>query len=198
MSGSVSAQLRAPSFSPLRLEERNFVLQIAAVALGTAFLAASSYITVPMYPVPVTMQTFAVTLIGALYGWRLGAVTVAAWLFEALIGLPVLTAGKVGIAPFVGPTAGYLFSFPLIAALTGWLAERGWNGHRPWLAFAAALAANGLCLIMGAAWLSTLVGVEKAILAGVAPFLIGAVLKSGLSATTLAGLNRVQGRNGRA
>ncbi|MFC0218118.1 biotin transport system substrate-specific component [Pseudochelatococcus lubricantis] len=197
MSGTVSAQLSKPSFSPLRLQERTLVLQIAAVVLGTAFLAASSYITVPMYPVPVTMQTFAVTLIGALYGWRLGAVTVAAWLFEAAVGFPVLAEGKVGLAAFVGPTAGYLAAFPVAAALTGWLAERGWNGRRPWLAFAAALAANALCLAIGATWLATLIGAEKAIAAGVLPFIVGGVLKAGLSATTLAGLNRVQAGNRR-
>ncbi|TIX19668.1 biotin transporter BioY, partial [Mesorhizobium sp.] len=68
-----------PSFSPLRLQHRSHAWQVGAVVLGTLFLALSSYIEVPMVPVPVTMQTFAVTLIGALYGWRLGAVTIAAW-----------------------------------------------------------------------------------------------------------------------
>ena len=67
-----------PSFSPLRLQTRSLGWQVGAVVLGTLFLALSSYIEVPMVPVPVTMQTFAVTLIGALYGWRLGAMTIAA------------------------------------------------------------------------------------------------------------------------
>ena len=61
-----------PAFSPLHLNDRSLGWQVGAVLLGTAFLALSSYIEVPMVPVPVTMQTFAVTLIGALYGWRLG------------------------------------------------------------------------------------------------------------------------------
>lgn len=197
MSGTLSAGVARPSFSPLRLEERNLALQIAAVIAGTALLALSSYITVPMVPVPVTMQTFAVTLIGALYGWRLGAVTVVAWLVEGAVGLPVFQNGTSGFIVFAGPTAGYLVSFPLVAALTGWLAERGWNGRRPWLAFAGALAGNLLCLAIGASWLATIVGVERAIAAGVLPFLIGAVLKSGLSATVLAGIGRVQDRHAR-
>lgn len=194
MSGALSAGISAPSFSPLRLQERTLALRIAAVIAGTALLALSSYITVPMLPVPITMQTFAVTLIGALYGWRLGAVTVLAWMAEGAMGLPVFANGTSGFIVFAGPTAGYLLTFPVMAALTGWLAERGWNGQRPWLAFAAALAANLLCLTVGGAWLATTVGVERAILAGVVPFLVGAALKSGLSATVLAGIVRVQAR----
>ena len=71
-----------PSFSPLRLQSRSLAWQIGAVILGSLFLALSSYIEVPMVPVPVTMQTFAVTLVGALYGWRFGALTIAAWRSE--------------------------------------------------------------------------------------------------------------------
>ena len=175
MSHALSAGAAGSSFSPLRLQERTLALQIFAVVAGTALLALSSYITVPMIPVPVTMQTFAVTLIGALYGWRLGALTVAAWLAEGTVGLPVFSNGTSGFMVFAGPTAGYLVSFPLIAALTGWLAERGWNGQRPWLAFAAALSANLLCLVVGASWLASIVGVERAIMAGALPFLLRAV-----------------------
>jgi biotin transport system substrate-specific component len=159
--------------------------QIGAVVLGTVFLALASYIEVPMVPVPVTMQTFAVTLIGAVYGWRLGAATIVAWLVEGAIGLPVLAGGAAGVHHFVGPTAGYLFAFPVVGALTGWLAERGWNGNRPWLAFVSMLLGNALCLVLGAAWLSIAIGIEQAIVHGVTPFLIGGALKSALAATTL-------------
>lgn len=77
------------------------------------------------------MQTFAILMVAALYGWRLGTITVLAWLGEAAVGMPVLAGGAGGIAVFVGPTAGYILSWPLITALVGWLFERGWNGHRP-------------------------------------------------------------------
>lgn len=174
-----------PAFSPLNLETRSVGVKIVAVVAGTAFLALSSHIAVPMVPVPITMQTFAVTLIGALYGWRLGALTVALWLMQGALGLPVLAPGAAGLAKFVGPTAGYLFAFPLAAALTGILAERGWNGQRVTLAFVSMLMGNVLCLVVGAAWLSTLVGVEKAIVAGVIPFIVGAVLKAALGAAVL-------------
>jgi len=68
-----------PAFSPLDLQNAPLALRSLAVVLGTGILAAASYVSVPMIPVPITMQTLAVTLIGALYGWRLGAATVVAW-----------------------------------------------------------------------------------------------------------------------
>ena len=177
-------------FSPLRLESRSLAWQAGAVIVGSLLLALSSQIKVPMYPVPMTMQTFAVTLIGALYGWRLGAITITAWLFEAALGLPVLANGNGSLLSFVGPTAGYLFAFPVVGALVGWLVARGWNGARPGLAFVAMLVGNALCLVLGALWLSTLIGVEKAIIAGVLPFLIGGVLKSALGAAILVAFER--------
>ncbi|WP_027142315.1 biotin transporter BioY [Mesorhizobium sp. WSM3626] len=179
-----------PSFSPLRLQQRSLGWQAGAVVLGTLFLALSSYIEVPMVPVPVTMQTFAVTLIGALYGWRLGAVTIAAWLVEGAVGFPVLAGGAAGIQHFVGPTGGYLFAFPITGALVGWLAERGWNGNRVLLAFAAMLLGNVACLALGTAWLAVMIGAEKAITFGFVPFIVGGLLKSALGAATLMALPR--------
>ena len=181
---AAAAQTARPLFSPLDLQRRPLIWQLAAVVLGTMLLALSSHIQVPMVPVPITMQTFAVALIGALYGWRLGGLTIVAWLVEGAIGLPVLS-GASGLHRFVGPTAGYLFAFPLVGALTGWLAERGWNGDRVGLAFLGMLIGNMLCLVLGAAWLAAMIGPAKAISLGVTPFLIGAVLKSALGAATL-------------
>jgi biotin transport system substrate-specific component len=128
------------------------------------------------------MQTLAVTLVGALYGWRLGALTIVAWLLEGAAGLPVLAGGASGAQHFLGATGGYLLVFPLAGALTGWLAERGWTGDRVMLSFVAMLAGNALCLVGGAAWLAVLVGPQKALLLGVAPFIVGGVLKSALAA----------------
>ena len=180
-------------FSPLGLQARPAHIKAAAVLLGTLVLAIASQISVPMLPVPMTMQTLAVILIGALYGWRLGALTILAWLGEAALGLPVLANGTGGLAPFMGPTAGYLVSFPFVAALVGWLAERDWNGSRPAFAFASMLAGHALCLALGAAWLATLIGAEKAMLAGVVPFLLGSLVKSGLGAAILTAVSRRKG-----
>lgn len=166
--------------------DQAIIVQFAAALAGGAILTLSSYIQLPLFPVPVTMQTLAVTLIGAVFGWRLGAATVLMWLSAAAMGLPVLAGDHLsGPAAFVGPTAGYLFAFPLAAVLCGYLGEKGWNRHIV-LAFASMLAGNALCLILGWAWLAPALGAAPAFAAGVLPFLIGGAVKSGLGAVTLA------------
>ncbi|AVO41981.1 biotin transporter BioY [Simplicispira suum] len=162
------------------------VRQVALVLGGTAVLAASSYVSIPMQPVPVSLQTFAVLMVGALYGWRLGGLTVLAWLLEAALGMPVLAGGKGGLAPFFGPTAGYLLAFPLAAMLMGWLAVRGWDGAHPLRAFWAMLLCTTLILLVGGAWLGAMIGAAKGWQLGVLPFLVGDVVKSALGAATLA------------
>lgn len=174
----------------LQLPARAPAAQIVAVLLGTLLLALSSQVSVPMFPVPMTMQTLAVTLIGAAYGARLGVVTVLAWLAEAAFGLPVLAGGAGGVQHFAGPTGGYLLAFPLAAALCGWLAERGWDGAYPLRAFVSMLLGNALCLALGAAWLAASIGASQAIAAGVLPFVLGALLKSVLGAALLHLLDR--------
>ena len=108
-----------------------------------------------------------------------------AWLIEGALGAPVFAGGQAGVLLFVGPTAGYLVSFPLAAALVGYLVERGANGRRSLLAFAAFLAGNLLSLVMGSAWLATLIGVERGLALGFTPFILGALLKSALGAATI-------------
>ncbi|WP_404934673.1 biotin transporter BioY [Nitratireductor sp. L15S-10] len=178
------------SAGALQLDQKSLAFKFGAVVLGTAFLALASRVEVPMVPVPVTMQTFAIAMIGALYGARLGTLTVLTWLGEAMIGLPVLAGGAGGLAHFAGPTGGYLASFPIMALLVGLLAERGWNARRPLLALTSMLSANALCLAMGGIWLASMIGMEKAFLLGVAPFVVGGILKSALGAATLVALSR--------
>lgn len=181
----MSIQIPGAKRSFLHPSSRSFVQQALFVVVGTLVLAVASKIAVPMVPVPITMQTFAVTMIGALYGWRLGSLTVLAWLGEAMMGLPVLAGTSTGLAPFVGPTAGYLIAFPLMAAMVGLLTAKGADGRRPVSAFLLHLAANVLCLALGWAWLAGVVGAQAAWIAGVAPFVIGAILKSALAAAAL-------------
>lgn len=182
----MSVQMPTTSSGLPGLSSRSYVQQAMFLVAGTMVLVLSSKIEVPMVPVPITMQTFAVTMIGALYGWRLGTLTVLAWLGEAMLGLPVLAGTASGFAPFVGPTAGYLVSFPIMAALVGFMTQRGIGGHRPVAGFLLQLSANALGLALGWAWLAGLLGAEKAWIAGVAPFMLGAVLKSALAAAALA------------
>lgn len=195
MSPTIASAL-APAFSPLRLSERSVAVKICAVIFGTALMTASSYVSVPMLPVPMTMQTLAATLIGALYGWRLGALTIAVWLLQGALGMPVFSNGAGGVAHLVGRTGGYLFAFPIAAAVTGFLAERGWNGNRVVLAFLAMLTGNALCLAIGGAWLAILIGAEKAFWFGVAPFVLGAIVKSALGAAVLKAMQATVRRAG--
>lgn len=162
------------------------LLRPVSIALaGIAVLTASSYIAVPLWPVPVTMQTLAVLAMGALLGPRMGAGMVLAWLGAALAGAPLLAGGAGGPAAFVGPTAGYLFAFPVAAFLAGYLPRAmSFSGHAA--RFTGYLALHALILAAGWAWLATLIGAEAALAAGVVPFLIGAVLKGGLAAAIFA------------
>ncbi|MGF1551509.1 MAG: biotin transporter BioY [Paracoccaceae bacterium] len=181
----------------LRLGPDTLPYRAALVLLGTLVIAAGAWVEVPMVPVPMTMQTFAVAMVGALYGWRLGGLTVLAYLAEGAAGLPVFSGGAGGFWHLAGPTAGYLFAFPVGAALAGLAVERG-ALRRLWSAFAAMLAAHAIIVVLGVAWLATAVGMgwQAAFAAGAAPFLIGMVVKSALATTALLGLDRAAARRG--
>ena len=171
---------------PTLKRPNNAMFRAVILVLGGAVvLAIASYIAIPMVPVPITLQTLAVTTIGALYGPRLGAFTVIVWLAMGMLGLPVFAGGGGGISHFLGPTAGYLLAFPVAAAVTGGLVARGWTGQKPAFAFAAMLIGNLVCLSLGAAWLATQIGLQAAINAGFAPFLPGAAIKSAMGMALL-------------
>ncbi len=173
-----------PAFVPLRLGGRSLPFRAGMILLGSLFLAACSWIEVPMVPVPMTMQTFGLVLLGGLCGWRLALGSSLAYLVEGALGLPVLAGGAAGVHHFVGPTGGYLVAFPLAAALVGWLAERGWTLGLV-RSFAAMLAGHALVLGLGTAYLATKIGPEKAVALGLVPFLLGSVLKSALAVATV-------------
>ncbi len=154
------------------------------VALGTLVLAASSWISIPLSPIPITMQTYAVIVLGALFGARIGVITVLAWLAEAATGLPVLAHGAAGIHALLGPSAGYIVSFPLIAAFVGWLSDRKMDRGIT-TCFLSMLAANAMNLGLGVLWLSILLGTHRAFLVGFAPFWVGALIKAALATCTL-------------
>ncbi len=157
------------------------ILLFVLIALaGSWLLAISGQFKVPFYPVPTTMQTFVVLLIGATLGARLGLATVLAFLAQGAIGLPVFTGGA-GLAYMAGPTGGYLAGFAVAAWVVGLAAERGWAAS-PIRLFAVSLVGAGLILALGFAWLSTLIGAQQAWLAGVVPFLLGDLVKCVLAA----------------
>ena len=154
-----------------------------AVLGGAALIALAARVQVPMWPVPMTMQTFAVILIAMAFGARMGVGAVAMYLAQGAAGLPVFAAGG-GIAYLMGPTAGYLWGFVLVAAVVGWLADRGLTRHFAG-ALGLALLGSALIYLAGASWLATFVGAEAALTAGVLPFLPGDLVKSLLAAMLL-------------
>ena len=152
------------------------VTKAALVVFGSLLLAVSAQFKIPLYPVPVTGQTLVVLLIGMTYGPRLGGITIAAYLFEGAIGLPVFAGGAAGVAVLMGPTAGYLFGFLLAAIAMGYLAERG-TGRTVVSTIAAMVIGNCVIYLCGALWLANFIGFAQAIAAGVLPFLYGDALK---------------------
>jgi len=156
-------------------------LRVTLLALvGTALLTLSAKINIPFYPVPMTMQTFMVMVIGMAYGWRLGTATVLLYLVEGALGMPVFAGTPekgLGVAYMLGGTGGYLVGFVFAAAACGWLAERGWD--RRFITTAAAnLIGNLLIFAPGLLWLGILFGWDKPILAwGLTPFLLAGLFK---------------------
>jgi biotin transport system substrate-specific component len=159
---------------------------VILIAAGTALLALSAKVNLPLPYVPMTLQTLVVLMLGAAYGWRLGCATVIAYLAEGAAGLPVFAGPVGGLAPLVGPTAGYLFGFVAAAFVTGWLSERGWDRSMA-LLFAAMMIGHVIILAAGFAWLAYGIGLGsgKAWMVGVLPFIAGSVVKSALGATLL-------------
>jgi biotin transport system substrate-specific component len=190
----------AVRYSPLaellwpRREDRSFRVLRGAIlmALGTALLTLSAKVNLPLPYVPMTLQTLVVLMIGAAYGWRLGSATVIAYLAEGAIGLPVFAGPVGGLAPLVGPTAGYLYGFVLAAFATGWLSQRGWDRSVVWLFVAMGI---GHVLILGAGftWLAfgMKLGADKAWLVGIVPFIAASLVKNALGATLVPAIRRL-------
>ncbi len=155
-------------------------LLILAASLVTA-AAAQLEIRLPWTPVPVTGQTFAVLLSGAVLGWRRAFLAQALYLLEGAAGLPVFSGGASGVAAFAAPSAGYLMSFPLAAAMTGWLCERGWDRHAVTM-LVAMLASSSIIFICGLAWLARFMPASSLLAAGLLPFLPGDLIKATLAA----------------
>ncbi|MFN3930578.1 MAG: biotin transporter BioY [Brevundimonas sp.] len=151
-------------------------LRLAAVAAFALLMALCAQVAVPMVPVPMTLQTFAVLLAGAVLGRGWGAAAVLLYLAMAALGLPVLADGAAGLEPFTGPTAGYLAAFPLAALVAGELSRR--LDRRPAAQVAVMIGAHLLILVVGAAWLARAIGVGDALAHGFTPFLFGAAVES--------------------
>lgn len=173
------------------------VARLAALAgfavLGSLVLWASAKISVPFWPVPMNLQTMAVAALAALYGSRLGAATVALYLAEGAVGLPVFTGTPqlgIGIPYLLGPTGGYLVGMVFAAALIGWIAERGAD-RSIFRLFGAMALGDAIVFAFGFAWLAwfaflpngaTGIGAVAAFAGGITPFLLGDLVKIALAA----------------
>ncbi|MBL6945234.1 MAG: biotin transporter BioY [Rhodospirillales bacterium] len=169
-------------------ESAGFLRQALLALAGTALLTISAKIQVPFWPVPMTMQTFAVLVIAMAYGPRLGVATVALYLAEGAAGLPVFAgtpATGIGLAYMAGPTGGYLIGFMAAAMAVGVLARRGWD-RNILSGLAAFFIGDAIIFACGVGWLSAIVGLEKAFAAGMLPFLPGEAVKIALAAALLA------------
>jgi biotin transport system substrate-specific component len=155
------------------------------VALGVLAISIAAKIRVPMWPVPVTMQTFAVLTVGAVVGARLAGLTLLAYLALGLAGVAVFTGESAGLAYMAGPTAGYLLGFLAGAVLVGFLAERGWSRSVPGMLGALVLG-NVVIYAFGVPWMAWLFAAERGWdfvwQWGMTNFLVGDALKLALAA----------------
>ncbi|MEO1016290.1 MAG: biotin transporter BioY [Pseudomonadota bacterium] len=148
-----------------------------AIIAGTMILTLSAKVQVPFYPVPMTLQTGAVLLIGIIFGARLGALTVLAYLFEGAIGIPVFAGTPekgMGIAYLAGPTGGYLLGFIPAAFIAGWITSQT---DRTLVVGSGMFAAMAAIYLPGAAWVTYLFGWSVALYSGILPFILGDLLK---------------------
>ena len=160
--------------------------EVALILGGSLLIALSArlQLILPFSPVPITGQTFAILLLGALYGSKRGLATVLTYFALGVMGLPVFAGGAFGVARLIGPTAGYLAGFLAAAFVVGLLSERGWD-RKPWTTASSMIIANVIIYMIGVLWLSRFVGWQRVLSTGFLPFLAGDALKIALATILL-------------
>src|SRR5437588_4264592 len=176
---------KAETLTSAVLAPLDWIRSLALVVAFSLLTALAAQIVIPLPLVPITGQTFAGLLTGALLGPRLGALAMFAYLIEGASGLPFFAAGGSGVGHLLfSPTSGYLLSYPVAAFVVGLLAGRGWD--RRFITAAAAMGLGSLVILLsGWAWLARFTGAAFAWDHGVAPFLIGDAIKIVLAAAVL-------------
>lgn len=174
-----------------RSGKARLVRQAGLVAGGIAVLAITAKIMVPMWPVPITMGTFAVLTLGAAYGPALGLVTILGYMLIGALGFDVFAGSSAeasGLTYMLGGTGGYLLGYVLATLVLGTLARRGWDRSMAWMALAL-LIGNAIIYVPGLLWLGQFYGWSEPILQwGFWPFLIGDAVKLALAALLVPGL----------
>ena len=159
---------------------------------GVGVLAASAHVAIPFWPVPMTMESGTVLLLGAAYGSGLAEATLLAYLAAGALGLPVFATGA-GLAYLAGPTGGYLLGFLLAASFMGFCASRGWM--RGVVGTVAAFAGGTVIIYaLGLAWLSVLLGAHKAVALGLVPFLPAEATKIAMAILLFRAGHMIRGR----
>lgn len=167
----------SPSLQSIFSQKENSLFkQIVLILAGVIVLAAASQLSIPLIPVPLTFQSATVILIGMAYGARYGTYVIATYLIAGACGLPVFADFSFGIAPFFGPTGGYLIGFLPAAFISGYLAQKGW-AKGVISSFIAACLGVSIIFLLGISVLSTFVGWEKAIDVGLMPFILSEFIK---------------------
>ena len=159
-----------------KIESANISKKILLVIFGTMLLTLSAKIKVPFYPVPMTMQTFVVVLIGITMGWKLGLATIFVYLFEGVIGLPVFAGTPekgLGISYMIGPTGGYLFGFILSVFIAGFVNLK----KNIFVKFALISLSIFAIYLTGVPWLAYLAGLEVAYIWGIKNFILAEIFK---------------------
>ena len=179
--------------TPSNSAVRSIVLAVA----GSLLLTLTAKIQIPFFPVPLTLQTLGVLVIGMAFGAKLAGATLVLYLAEGALGLPVFAGTPekgIGLAYMVGPTGGYLLGFLIAAVACGWLAQKGWD--RNMLSTAVAmLIGNILIYVPGLLWLGQVVGWDKPVLQwGLTPFLLGDLTKLIIAALLLPAVWRFIGK----
>ena len=155
----------------------NILKYFLIILISSTLLAISAKLKIPFYPVPMTMQTFVVLLIGVCFGWKLGGVIISFYLLEGIVGLPVFSGTPEkgsGIIYFVGPTMGYLIGFVFAAMLSGFFKFN----KNILLNFLKLVLSVSIIYFLGVMWLGTLIGWTKPIIElGVTPFLLAEIFK---------------------
>lgn len=184
-----------------RVGAQRVAIDAATVVAASLLLALSAKISVPFYPVPLTMQTFVVIGLGLALGpWRALA-AVLLYLAEGAAGFPVFAgtpAKGIGLAYMVGPTGGYLLGYIPAVLIGGWLAKKGWD-RNPLRAMAAASVCGAVIYVPGLLWLGTVIGFDKPVLQfGLYPFIFGDIVKAMLAAIVFpAAWAALEGKAGR-
>ena len=159
------------------LKQSKIIKSVFIALMGTILLAISSKIKIPFYPVPMTMQTLVILLLGITLGWKLGVATVILYLFEGIIGLPVFSGTPekgIGLVYFSGPTMGYLIGFLFTVYFAGFL-----KFHKNlFINFLQLIFSVSFIYIFGIVWLGALIGWDKPLFQlGVQPFLLAELFK---------------------